>query len=133
MDIQLLTVADIMHSDVHTVSEDVPLTEAAHLMHRLGVSCLIVDKKDPADAYGILTRKDVVSAFLFDVPGMEPVNVEDAMTKPAITIAPGLALRHAVRLMRMVGVRRLPVEKDGSLVGILSNSDLFRCLVENVS
>jgi len=130
MDIQSVCVADIMHAHVHTVTEDTPLAAAVCRMHQLGTSSLVVEKKTPNDAFGIVTRKDLVMAFLVNLHGIKPAQVRDVMTKPSITVEPELALEHAMHLMRMAGVRRLPVVKDGRLVGILSNSDLFRCLAE---
>ena len=61
-----------------------------------------------------------------------PLLVEDVMTKPAITVSPELALRDCVQMMRMVGVRRLPVADGRGLVGILSNTDLFHYLTSAI-
>lgn len=128
MDIQDLCVGDLMRSDVRTVSETLSLPEAARLMHEWNVSSLIVEKRGASDALGILTRKDIVEALSAPNPGM--LLVKDVMSKPAITVAPELAVNHCIRLMRMTGVRRVPVEKEGGLVGILSNTDIFRCYAE---
>lgn len=128
---QHLCVGDLMHADVRTVAEATPLTDAARLMYDLHVSSLIVDQENVRDAFGILTRKDIVEALSSDLPGSDMLLVRDVMTKPAITVPPELAVAHCIRLMRMAGVRRVPVVKNGELVGILSNSDLFRWLVEH--
>jgi CBS domain-containing protein len=132
MNVKGLCVGDLMHKEVQTVPESAPLVEAALLMHRLNVSSLVVEKEGASDAFGILTRKDVVMALSSDVPGADPLLVKDVMTKPAITVAPELSIGQCLRLMRMAGVRRMPVESGGRLVGILSNSDLFRRYVENL-
>jgi CBS domain-containing protein len=133
MNIKGLCAGDLMHKGVQTVSEAIPLVDAARLMHKLHVSSLVVEKANANDAFGILTRKDVVVALSSDMPGMEPLLVKDVMTKPAITVAPELAIGHCLKMMRMAGVRRMPVEKDGRLIGILSNSDLFRWYAENLA
>lgn len=130
---QHLCVGDLMHSNVSTVAEATPLVEAARLMYDLRVSSLVVNQESDRDAFGILTRKDIVEALSSDLPGSDTLLVKDVMTKPAIVVPPELAIAHCVRLMRMAGVRRVPVVKNGQLVGILSNSDLFRWLVENQS
>lgn len=131
MNMQHLCVGDLMRQGVRTVSEDVPLAEAARLMHELQVSSLVVEQENASDAFGILTRKDIVEALCSEMPGLGPLLVRDVMTKPAITVAPELALSHCLRLMRMAGIRRAPVVKEGRLVGILSNTDVFRWLVEH--
>lgn len=128
---QHVCVGDLMRSNVNTVAEATPLSEAAKLMYDQRVSSLVVNQEDDRDALGILTRKDIVEALSSDLPGSDTLLVKDVMTKPAIVVPPELAVAHCVRLMRMAGVRRVPVVKNGQLVGILSNSDLFHWLVEN--
>ena len=123
-------VGDLMHPGVRTVSKSAPLLDAGAIMHELGVSSLIVERDHVHDAYGILTRKDIVEALASGIGAAEPILVEDVMTKPAITVWPELSLNQCLRLMRMAGVRRVPVQKDGQLVGILSNTDVFRWLIE---
>ena len=52
--------------------------------------------------------------------------VKDRMSKPVITIRPETSLPEAVQLMKSENIRRLPVvERDGHLVGIVSESDLL--------
>lgn len=132
MDTKGFCVGDLMCREVRMVKEDASLEDAAKLMQRWKVSSLVVDKEDASDAYGIVTRKDIVAAFLSEMTGMEPSKVREVMTKPAITVSPNLALSQCIRLMTMASVRRLPVEKDGELVGILSNSDVFFWCLENL-
>lgn len=130
MNMQELTVADLMHSDARTVAETLSLPEVTRLMHEWGVSSLVVEKAGPNDALGIITRRDIVEAL--SAPGIEALCVRDVMTKPAIIVPPELAVHHCIRLMRMTGVRRVPVVKDERLVGILSNSDVFRCYARSI-
>ena len=49
-----------------------------------------------------------------------------AMTSPAVTIAPYESAAEAARLMCERRVNRLPVVKDGKLVGIVTRADLVR-------
>lgn len=50
--------------------------------------------------------------------------VKDWMSAPAITIEPGVCLEEAWDLMAKKGIRRLPVVRDGRLVGIVTRSDI---------
>jgi CBS domain-containing protein len=50
----------------------------------------------------------------------------EAMTAPALTIAPERPAAAAARLMLDHGVHRLPVVRDGVLVGIVTRADLVR-------
>ena len=131
MNIENLRVGDLMHPVVKTVTESMPLEEAARLMYELHVSSLVIEKENENDAFGILTRKDLVEALCAGLSGDDALLVQDVMTKPAITVAPELSLSHCLKLMRMAGVRRVPVVQGGALAGILSNTDVFRWCVEN--
>ena len=50
----------------------------------------------------------------------------EAMTSPAVTIDPESSVAAAAGLMLELGIGRLPVLEHGSLVGLVSRSDLVR-------
>ncbi len=50
--------------------------------------------------------------------------VEKWMTKAPITVNEGDSLATAIRLLKERKIRRLPVMKDGKLIGIVSDRDL---------
>jgi len=133
MDMKKLIVQDLMQTNVKMVSKNTTLLAAAKMMHDLGVSSLIVEPYDDGDAFGIITRKDIIEALVTDTIGGIEDLVEDIMSKPAITVNIGLSIYSCQQLMRMVGVRRLPVLDGTDLVGILSNTDIFAKLVEGIS
>ena len=133
MDMKKLIVQDLMQTNVKMVSKNTTLLAAAKMMHDLGVSSLIVEPYDDGDAFGIITRKDIIEILVTDTIGGIEDLVEDIMSKPAITVNIGLSIYSCQQLMRMVGVRRLPVLDGTDLVGILSNTDIFAKLVEGIS
>jgi len=58
--------------------------------------------------------------------------VADVMTSPAITIGPDAMVREAARLMRVRGVKRLPVvDERGALAGIISRGDIVRIFLRS--
>jgi len=54
------------------------------------------------------------------------VKVSAIMTKNPVTVSPDEPLRVAMEKMQAGGFRRLPVVKEGELVGIISDRDLRR-------
>ena len=133
MDMAGICAKDIMNTEVKTVERETSLVDAARMLRDGRVSSLVVERREEHDAFGIITRKDVVEVLSsLDTEGI-PVLVEDVMTKPAITVAPELALVDCIQLMRMVGVRRLPVVDGSGLVGILSNTDVFHHLTSAIA
>ena len=130
MDVKNLRAKDIMVTDVKTIGKRATLFEAANMMKNFGVSSLVVEPEGDWDAFAIITRKDIVEALIEDTTGRPVRVVGDVMSKPAITVNTSLSIHNCQLMMRMVGIRRLPVVKGNKLVGILSNSDIFEKLVE---
>ena len=133
MDAKKIMVKDLMKTDPKTVKKDVTLFTAIKMMHDFGVSSLIIEPESDGDAFGIITRKDVVEAIVMDPAGGTSLLVDDVMTKPAITVNSGLSISNCHQMMRMVGIRRLPVVDGTKLIGILSNANIFEKMVENLS
>lgn len=125
MNAKQISVRDLMNRDIKTISKATSLMTAIEMMRNLDISSLIVEPDNDLDAYGIITRKDIVEALVENNPDINSLLVEDLMTKPAITVNPELSIYNCHQIMRMVGVRRMPVVDRGKLVGIISNSDIF--------
>jgi CBS domain-containing protein len=132
MDVNRIRVKDLMKADAKTVHKDATLFTAIKMMRDLSVSSLIIEPESDGDAFGIITRKDVVEAIVMDPAGGTSLLVDDVMTKPAITVNSGLSISNCHQMMRMVGVRRLPVVDGSKLIGILSNANIFAKLVEDI-
>jgi CBS domain-containing protein len=133
MDAKKIIVKDLMKADAKTVKKEVTLFTAIKMMHDFGVSSLIIEPESDGDAFGIITRKDVVEAIVMDPAGGTSLLVDDVMTKPAITVNSNLSISYCHQMMRMVGIRRLPVVDGSKLIGVLSNANIFEKLVEDLS
>jgi CBS domain-containing protein len=59
------------------------------------------------------------------------VSAQDAMTAPVTTISPYSSVAEAARRMSDLSISRLPVVKNGELVGIVSRTDLVRAFVRS--
>ena len=119
-------VSELMHRDVTFIKEHVSLLDAVKKMQEFNVSSLIVESADRSEGYGIVTRKDLINKVLDAEPHDQFVLVKDIMSRPIITVPPTLSVLASVKLMKRCNVRRVPVFDGGEIVGILSNSDIFR-------
>ena len=132
MELMNLCAKDLMKKDVRTIREMDSITKAITTMNDLGVSSLVVERNDDNDALGMITRKDIVEALMTEIEsGVEALLVENIMSKPVITVNPDLSISQCYQMMRMMGVRRMPVVDDKELVGILSSTDLFHYLTKD--
>ncbi len=127
-DVRFARAYDVMTKSVVFIEGKVPVSDAIDLMRKKKVSSVIVNRRDHTDAWGIVTRKDVVNKIVD--PGKDPhrVKVFEIMSKPLITVSPGLALKYCARLMHSSGIRRAVVFDGKDIMGILSNTDIFNAV-----
>jgi len=115
---------DIMRRNVVTIDGMATVREAIAKMRSENVTALIVNKRDPKDAWGIVTIPDLVREVIAPERPLDDTNVYEIMTKPVITVPPEMDIRYVARLLCRVGVRKTPVEAQGKLLGMISLSDL---------
>ena len=127
-EVRFAKAGDVMHKDVAYIDGKKTVTDAVRLMREKKVSSLIVNRRSHEDAYGIVTRKDVVNKVVD--PGKDPAQVKvfEIMSKPLITVSPGLALKYCARLFNATGIRRAVVFDGKEIIGILSNTDIFNAI-----
>lgn len=118
-------VEEIMHRDVVTVSPDVALAEAYHEMQTGRFRHLPV--MDEGHLVGIVTDRDLrlATSRLADHPFSPDARVGDVMSRPVSTTHPRDPVELAARTMRDARIGCLPVEEDGTLVGIVTVTDLI--------
>ena len=119
-------VSDLMTREVKFIRDDVSLLDAVRKMKEFGVSSLVVESVDEVDWFGIVTQKDIINKLIDPDPGQQYTIVSDVMTTPAVTVPPMISVLSCVRLMKRLGIQRVPVSTGRDVVGILSNTDIFR-------
>ncbi len=123
---------DIMTKKVEFIDGSKTVAEAIKQMNEHSVSSLIVDHRGMEDAYGIVTRKDIVNKIVATGDDPHTTKVADIMSKPLVFSSPGLEHKYAARLLANTGFRRLPVFDGKVIVGILSNSDIFAAFSKTI-
>ena len=115
-------VAHMMTPGVVQVPGDVSVSEAALLLDRERIPCLLI--KDSDTAFGIMTSSDIVKKVV--AQGLEPhdVEVRSIMSKPVHSIECDQILDDATSVMASTGASLLIVTKQGQPVGILTARDL---------
>lgn len=116
---------DIMRADIYYIDGMATVVEAAEMMRKGKVTSLIVEKRSADDAWGMVVAQDMVRGVFIDNKKPETLHVFEIMSKPVVTVPPDMDIRYVARLMNRVGVRRLPVDDNGTLVGIVLQADLI--------
>jgi len=127
-DVRFAKAVDVMTKGILAIEGTATVADAVKLMREKKVSSLFVNRRGQEDAWGIVTRKDVVNKVVD--PGKDPAEVKvfEIMSKPLITVSPGLALKYCARLFHTAGIRRAPVFDGKDIIGILSNTDIFNAI-----
>lgn len=119
-----LKVEDIMVKEVITVDGESTVKEAADVMNRFEIGCLLVTEK--GKAVGILTERDLLRRVVSQAKSPKRVRVETVMSKPLIVVEPTMDLEEAAKLMFRLKIKKLPVVEEGRLVGLVTLTDLAR-------
>ncbi|MGQ9729873.1 MAG: CBS domain-containing protein [Candidatus Zipacnadales bacterium] len=122
------TAKDLMTTDVVTIDGMASALDAAKLMTEKGVRALIVERRGPEDAYGIVTQRDIVYDVIAEGTDPSTVKVHEIMSKPLVVVNPDLDIRYVARLMKNIGLSRAPVIAEGKLQGIVSVTDVLKAI-----
>lgn len=120
----LKLVQDLMVTQVITISPFSSLREALSLMKKHNIKSLVVDRQNEHDAYGLITYTNVLKTIIAEEGDIDLINVYDVCVKPAITVSPKLAVKHAAAMMSQHRLKRLLVTSDNQLVGLLAMDNL---------
>jgi CBS domain-containing protein len=147
--------ADIMTRDVAVAHPEMSLLQAVKLMVQRRISGMpVVD--DSGTILGIISEGDLVRwhegynerqarwlDMLAEGSELAPTflegireqrhKVNSVMTRGATTVTEETPARDIAHLMHANSIKRVPVVRDGKLVGIVARSDLVRALAEKLS
>jgi CBS domain-containing protein len=142
----------VMTTDVISVTPETPIAEIARLLLDRGISAVpVVDQSGVPlgmvsegdligrDETGRTTRREWWLALLAEGESLHPDYLaslrspeclaRDVMSSPLVTIGDETDLTEIARLLAAHRVKRLPVIRDGRIIGIVSRADLLRAFV----
>ena len=148
-----LYAANVMTSKVITAGPDDTIAHVAQLLARHHISAVPVCAADGA-LVGMVSEGDLMRSFgtetenrrawwlrmLAEGTELAPAflaavrqdqrHVKDVMTTRVTTVAEGTPLREIADLIVQHRIKRVPVVRDGKVVGIVSRADLVRVIAE---
>jgi CBS domain-containing protein len=135
-----LLVRDLMSERPRTTTPDVPLRVAARELIRGAIGALpVVD--DDQRLLGMLSERELMryllaTEVLSDGSPRQPSpghlgtkTVRDVMTRQVLCVAPEQPVAEVASLMSNKDVERVPVVREGRLVGFLTRGDIVRKLI----
>jgi CBS domain-containing protein len=150
----VLTVRDVMTTDLITVAPDMDIVAAAKILLDNRINGVpVVDEND--HLVGILCQSDLIAqqkklpiptVFTFldsviqltstkqfqkQVQKIAALKISDAMTPEPVTVQPDTQVETVAALMVDSGFHTLPVVEGSRLVGIIGKEDVLRTLLPN--
>jgi acetoin utilization protein AcuB len=127
-----------MSHPVITIHSDLTIQDALALMKEEGIRRLpVVDKKGKLE--GIVTEQDLLQASPSDATSLSiwelnyllsKITVSEIMNKDVITVDEKTPVEEAARIMSDNKIGGLPVMKNNEMVGIITETDLFKLFLE---
>ena len=144
---------DIMTSEVITVGEDATVPEVARLMAERGISAVpVVDREN--QIVGMVSEGDLLHrtetgtarrrAWWLDMVSStnklageyiksHSAKVKDVMTRDVLSVTEETAVADIAVLLETNRIKRVPVVRDGKIVGIVSRANLVRALAMTIT
>jgi len=133
-----MLVGERMTRNPVTISDDTNIDDALHLMRERKVRRLpVLDAS--GQMVGIVSDEDLLHASPSPATSLSvyelhyllsKLNVRSVMSSPVITIKPDTPLEEAARIMADNKIGGLPVVEDNQLKGIITETDVFKILLE---
>lgn len=122
---------DVMSHGVLSVGADASVLEAARLLINCRVSAMpVVD--DAGTMTGIVSEADLMGDaedYVATYDGRPTRRVADVMTRQVITASEDTPIAQIARLMKARNIKRIPILRNGAVVGIVSRVDILRGLI----
>jgi len=119
-----MEIEDIMVQKVITIDPNATVKEAARLMNKHEIGCLLVVKR--GEVLGIMTERDLLKKVVEQPRNPMRVKVHEIMSKRLVVGTPKMEIPDAVRLMLQKKIKKLPIVVEGQLVGLITLTDIAR-------
>ena len=132
-----MLVGERMSKPVIYISPDLPINEALNLMKRERIrrTPVVQDGK----LVGIVSDKDLLNASPSPATSLSvwemnyllsKITVKDVMTRKVLTVSENTPIEEAARIMADNKIGGMPVMNDDKVTGIITETDLFKVLLE---
>jgi CBS domain-containing protein len=132
-----MKIKDIMARDITTLGRNDSLDLADEVMTLGRIRHLPVI--DEGRVVGVVSQRDLFKSALAVALGygetaqkklLKTLRVKEVMSEPAISISPEATIKEAARLMLEKKIGCLPVVQGHTLVGLVTETDLLRYVVD---
>ncbi len=120
----IVRVADVMEPNYAIIDGSATVAQAISLMEEKDAYLLVVEKRDEEDEFGVVLVADIAKHVLANDRSPERTNVYEIMTKPALSVRPGMHIRYCARLFYRFGISAAPVIDNDEVKGVVAYDHL---------
>jgi predicted transcriptional regulator len=121
---EMVRVKDVMKTQFDVIHGIETVADALRKAQHLETECLLVDRRNEDDEYGIVLLADIAKKVMGADKAADRVNVYEIMSKPVIFIDLDMDIRYCARLFERFGLTLAPVVQSRTVVGVVSYRDI---------
>jgi len=114
--------------EVFSVPSTITVFEALGVMSEKNIGAILIIEN--AVLMGILSERDYARKIALKAKSSKKTLVNEIMVKEVVTVKPSDSLDYCMELMNTKRVRHLPVSENGTIIGIISISDVVKAIIE---
>lgn len=116
-------VGDVMSKGIVTIRPDETVRKVCEIMAKHDLSGLTV--MEGGKVVGMVTQGDLVQ-MIANSQNPSSVQVKEIMGTKKVSISPDVDISEAAKVMVKNKVKRLPVLREGKLIGVITQTDIIR-------
>jgi CBS domain-containing protein len=132
MGLESIGISEIINKDVKVIDQEQNIFHTSKVMidNNIG-SVVIIDNNDSKNPVGIITERDIVRIVsTFSLSDLQ-VPIRKLMSYPLITLSQNASVLDALKLMYEKNIRRVIILEGNTLIGIVTENDVFKLLMSN--
>jgi CBS domain-containing protein len=132
MGLESISISEIINKDVKVIDQEQNIFDTSKVMidNNIG-SVVIIDNNDSKNPVGIITERDIVRIVsTFSLSDLQ-VPIRKLMSYPLITLSQNASVLDALKLMYEKNIRRVIILEGNTLIGIVTENDIFKLLMSN--
>ena len=120
----VVSVRDVMGQSYVRVNGMDTVADAFAQMRESDAHCMIVERRDENDELGLVLPTDIARKVVGPDRSPERVRIYEIMSKPVLSVHPGMNIRYASRLFEHFHIRVAPVVEAGEVIGIVTDINI---------
>jgi trk system potassium uptake protein len=123
-------VTSYMHRLFVVLDESMSVASAVKQMHSHNAGTIVVSRGNTP--VGIVTDSDIIDKVVMRGEDSDEVFLKSIMSAPLVTISPKGTVKHALQLMRLNQIKRIPVADTSGILGVVTQESLANAVRTSV-